>query len=96
MKLAEKRQPSIEQYLQELLKLPEKISQNAFTLSFFEIWASDPHSFKHLSSQLRRGELQSSSESLLDDDGALLLKTRMKQAYDNTSFDGSLDSVPCN
>ena len=89
MKLAEERRPSIEQYLQELLKLPDKVSNSVLVISFF-----DPHMFKNRSSVLNSSELQSSSESLLDEESGLLMKRRVKQAHDNISFDGSLDSVP--
>ena len=94
MKLAEERRPSIEQYLQELLKLPDKVSNSVLVISFFEKKASDPHMFKNRSSVLNSSELQSSSESLLDEESGLLMKRRVKQAHDNISFDGSLDSVP--
>lgn len=94
MKLAEERRPLIEQYLQELLKLPDKISSSLLVISFFEKKASDPQMFKNHPSMLNSSELQSSSESLLDEESGLLMKRRVKQAHDNISFDGSLDSVP--
>ena len=94
MKLAEERRPLLEHYLQELLKLPDRISQNVLFLSFFEKWISDPHSFTNSTPhQLSEKKLQSSFESLMDEDPELWMKKQMKQAYDNISFDGSLDSV---
>ncbi|XP_078608086.1 SH3 and PX domain-containing protein 2A-like [Branchiostoma floridae x Branchiostoma japonicum] len=63
-KLAESRRPQIQQYVQQLIRLPQKVSQSSVVLSFFERRPSDPpppcqcsedFARKHMSRKLQNG-----------------------------------------